>query len=242
MIPHQDILTWYLTEGTSYFERSTFGAALDAVIFLAFGSQTCDKCDGVGILDQPWTLTHRVAPNGDKVLLPSPIAVPTGKDCPKCGGRGVIQVQLINRDPEEPLTCRPKHCHHNTGKAAPPDSVLTLYAIVSRRLSRMPKALSLALQAAYGDEGEANASTRRGRAWAVMPLTVAGRKLLEHHRTLPDAGENQFRAVLALTEMADEENQDPARKRLLAEAVEQAVRLTRRAEEYWTALESRSRG
>lgn len=241
MIPHQDDLTWYLTEGTSCFERSTFGAVLDAVIFLAFGSKTCSECGGVGVLNEPWTLTHRTARNGDKVPLSTPIEIPTGKDCPHCGGKGSVKERLVPESDKE-LTCRPKHTHHSTGKDAPADSVLTRYALVSRRLSRMPLVLSLALQAAYGDEGEANASTLRGRAWAVMPLTTAGRKLLEQHRALPDAGENQFRAVRALTEMAEEKSQDPARKRLLADAIEQAVRLTRRAEDSWTALESRSRG
>lgn len=246
MINHQDDLTWYLTEGISYFERSTFGSMLDATVMRAFGTQTCEQCDGAGVLDEPWVMTHVTVHRGDsrreyESALPAPVGIPTGKDCPRCHGTGVREERLVPRDDKE-LTCRPKAEGHGVTKGAPPDEILTRYAFVSRRLGQMPACLSEALQVAYGDDGEASLFTLRGRSWAVTPLTVAGRRLTELHRAKSHGNDNQFRAVAAMSEMADSKETTPETRKLLGEAIEQAAALTKRAEDYWNSLNGGSNG
>lgn len=231
---NQRELSDFLTMDISYFERSTFGATIEAIIAGAYLSRKCLRCDGLGILDEPHIITHTIDHfTRERTELAKPIHAETGKDCPRCQGTGYVP---IRRDDHERTGMK----HQTLNKEAPPDAMLMRYAAVSRRLMRMPSLLSAALIAAFGDEGESLAETSRGRAWAAAPLTDAGKSLLEHLRAAGARKDdlNPWRSVSALTDLARIDAAHPLKKRteLLAEASTQATALVCEAVRAWEEL------
>jgi hypothetical protein len=240
---NQGELSGFLTKDIAYFERSTFGATIEAIIAGAYLSRKCLRCDGLGILDEPHTITHTIdhftrerTELGERLAdgrwLAKPVHASTGKDCPRCQGTGYVPSR---RDDHENTSMK----HQTVTKEAPPDALLMRYAAVSRRLIRMPSLLAAALVAAFGDEGESLAETSRGRAWAAAPLTDAGKKLLEHLRATSRKDDlNPWRAVSALTDLAriDAAHPLPKRTELLALASIEAAALVTEAVTAWEGL------
>lgn len=221
-------LQWYLTIGTSFFERSTFGAVLDAGVLYAFGTSPCPVCHGAGIVDRRW---YGRDASGNKVLFP------TGKSCSKCDGRGALVGRLVQSD--EPITARPT-CHRDFGaRQPPPDQVLVRYARVSRRLGKMPLGLRTAICAAYGDVGEAQlGSGLRGRSWALAPLTKPGKELLAMARRARDVARSMTHneepvALLTALAQIDAVKPNKIRRALLQQAAAEARELLLLAELSW---------
>lgn len=224
----QSELEWFLSEGITLFERSTTGAILDKIAMDAFTSRRCHICDGEGIIKRDFKI--RAGRNNTKEFK-------SGDWCFKCGGTGAVPVRLTP-DEQSLVSSGDFHVRETDSfRAAVPDAAIARYAVVSRRLSRMPRCLAVAISAAYGDEGESSSLTARGRAWAVAQHTPAGRRLLEleRNRKIRTKGVEAERPYLALTELArmDGSKAKPERTALLAEASTGAVRLLEKAEHAW---------
>lgn len=226
MIGERD-LQWYCIEGITKFERSPMGSMLSMQDMMSCASRKCDRCGGLGYTDEPWVMTRDW--RGNEI---APRQIDSGKECPRCRGTGGVRVKVPDGGE---ITARPKSSHDETSREAPDDATLTRYAIVSRRLSKMPLLLSKAIQAGYGADGEANLATIRGRAWAVTPLTSAGKELLERFRGKNPDHEHAYMPVLAMTEIArqDAAGSQEKRTKLLGEAAAQARHLLAMAELSW---------
>lgn len=205
-ITHKADLVWFTSYGQSYFEKSTFGGQLDAVIFSAFGSRPCKPCGGIGILDKPWTQytrTHRMSFGKDiEERLDVPIHHATGKVCEVCGGKGHRMVKLIRKPGHNMMKVNVQR--ERCQRGAPDDEVLIRYAFVSRRLNRMPRELAETMLLAYSDEGELLEANNVGRIWAVAPITQDGRELLEAIRATQSDSDNHFRAAASILEFKKE--------------------------------------
>ncbi len=205
-ITHKADLVWFTSYGVSYFEKSTLGGQLDAVIFSAFGSRPCKPCRGSGIVDEPWTQytrTHRMSFGKDiEERLDVPIHHATGKVCEVCGGKGHRMVKLIRKPGHNMMKVNVQR--ERCQRGAPDDEVLIRYAFVSRRLNRMPRELAETMLLAYSDEGELLEANNVGRIWAVAPITQDGRELLEAIRATPSDSDNHFRAAASILEFKKE--------------------------------------
>lgn len=224
-------LQWYLGEGITKFERSPMGAMITMMDLRAWASRECPLCKGLGYTDEPWVMTRDW--NGNDI---APRQIASGKECRKCKGTGGLPVKASSGG--DKITARPKTCREESNREAPDDLTLTRYAIVSRRLSRLPRLLSEALQLAYGADGDMNAATIRGRAWAVTPLTLAGQELLVRFRSKNPDHQFAWMPMHAMVEIAkqDAANSHEKRTRLLAEAGSQARHLLAMAELSWDEL------
>jgi hypothetical protein len=78
------LLGWYFSRGTAGFERSTFGAVLDRQHSQVIGSRPCSRCEGAGVLNEPWVRTVDI--HGEP--LKEPERLESGQECPNCGGTG----------------------------------------------------------------------------------------------------------------------------------------------------------
>lgn len=148
----QASLSWFLSHGLAAFERSTMGPMLDHARLYGHGSIKCGGCRGQGIRQ-----------NGDW--------------CDKCKGTGAFPVELDrrNRSPEElPVN----ETQGSGGGYVPDDTIMTRYAVVSRRLSNMSPLRREALQAHQGPQGDRCSLEPGHRLIAVYPLVPAGKKLI----------------------------------------------------------------
>lgn len=240
-------LTWFLTEGISVFERSTTGAILDKLSMDAFVSRACRRCNGAGILEDPWSqkdqrrLTPEERGKFSDEYLSKQVELMSGAWCPKCFGTGSEPVRLT---PDEQRMVDSgdwsASADHEGQRSAVPDAVLVRYAHVSRTLAMMPMLLREAIVLAYGDEGEELSHTIRGRSWACAPLTVAGASLLAKERQrrtqkVEAEPELPIRCLTALASLGHSKAH-PERTKLLAEAVEGAIALLKAAEAEWDHL------
>lgn len=227
----QGELEWFLSFGITLFERSTTGAILDKIAMDAFTSRRCHVCDGGGIITKSFSFRA----NGR-----SPIAYNSGDWCFRCGGTGAIPVRLTPEEQALVNSGDQRARETDSYRAAVPDESIARYAVVSRRLSRMPRSLAVSLAAAYGDEGSECALTPKGRAWAVTPYTSAGRKLLEQERrrkarTPGVEPERPVRALLALAAL-DANRPSPDRTALLADASVRSMALLEQSERAWVRV------
>lgn len=238
----QDQLRLYLTKDVTYFERSTFGAMLDAITDRAFTGVPCPRCKTMGILDEPWTIKqrkHRLADGSEiTVTLDKPILAETGKECDKCEGEGYIPVRLVPKKAE--LTARPMQTQSHESKGAPPEATLLRYATVSRRLGLMPRRLATALVHAYDEAGEALDGRAEGRAWSLAPLVDSGRKLLAKMREEDESKRRvePWRKLVALMDSREADKTHPIEYRtaLLALIPAQTAALLSEAERSWERL------
>ena len=222
-------LRWYLTTGTSIFERSVMGGILDKLENEAYKSDYCKRCAGTGILNKPWS-------GPDKYGITRSYA--GGQWCPKCNGRGHQPVRMTQEEAENAYG-GDWTCGDNEGtRATVGDAILVRYAYVSRVLSLMQPQLREALQWAYGDSGDTLSGTIHGRSWACAALTEPGKLILANERNNPH-GEGiaePERPILCLTTLAKIKND--ARKHpelfdLLAKAAHDAHELLKHAEFDW---------
>jgi|GEM_PF-4713897 len=157
----QATLSWFLSHGLAAFERSTMGPMLDHAELYGHGSVKCGGCRGQGIRQ-----------NGDW--------------CDKCKGTGAFPFELDrrNRSPEElPVD----ETQGSGGGYVPDDTVMTRYAVVSRRLSRLSAESRLAIEAHQGPQGDRCSLEPGHRLIAVYPLVPAGKKLVRlAHEDLDD--------------------------------------------------------
>jgi hypothetical protein len=235
-------LILFLTSDTSYFERSTFSATLEAIKDRAFTSRPCPICKTYGVLDVPWIQTHRRVFDGDgeelePERLEKPIKHQTGKDCENCKGNGYLPVRIKKNDSN--ATAKPTINRKEAAKESPPDTVIVRYAKVSRRFSHMSPALAGVLVDCWGDSGEALKDTM-GRAWACAPRTVSGHDLL-HYLREKSKGKRKvepWRQLQALIEEANLEKVEKNEKRakLLAGVLKETIELLNLAEREWEAL------
>lgn len=229
----QQELTWYLGAGQSVFERSTIGAILDKLELESCTSRTCRVCKGEGIVDEP----HECRDPKDSART---ITVQFGAWCRKCKGIGVEPVFLSSDEQRLAATGDWSRGDTDGARCAVPDATLIRYAFVSRMLSRMPLEAREVIEAAYGDAGEELSRTLKGREWAVMPLTEAGRELLrsERDRKATVGVTEPERPVWCLCSLADlpKSERHPERTILLDAAREQAVKMLREAEATWDLI------
>lgn len=99
-------LTWYFGRGGSLFERSTFGAMIDALDADGKGSRECPACRGAGILEVGGIGCYatrdeqlRERKNAERDKRPEQAATPherpvdRGGWCPDCRGTGSVSYQ-----------------------------------------------------------------------------------------------------------------------------------------------------
>lgn len=226
-------LVWYLSQGITVFQRSTLGPMLDKLELESCTSRTCRKCKGSGIVDEP----HDVPDPKDPVRT---ITVQFGAWCPRCRGTGVEPVRLSAEEQE--LVHGDDWCRsdHEGTRTQVPDETLVRFAHVSRLLAGLQLPIRRVIEAAYGDEGEELAKSLKGRAWAVTPLTRAGRELLAQERDRKTAAEvaDPERPVWCLASLADlpKDKRHPERTKLLANASRQAEKLLAEAEAVWELM------
>lgn len=165
-LPREDetMLTWFLGEGSCYFEKSTCGSMLDAMEQSSCTSIKCKKCKGVGIL------------GCDDWLDPK-----SGSWCGACDGTGTLPVTM--KRSKHALTAKPTKQNIGSNAKAPDNWALTTYAVVSRRINRMqvtsPQSVQV-LAAFYGNAGTRWAQTENySRIFPVIALTKAGVTLLK---------------------------------------------------------------
>jgi hypothetical protein len=226
----QSELTWYLSKGISMFERSTIGAILDKLELESCTSRKCRKCDGQGIVDEPFTCPDPKDPART-------ITVQLGKWCPKCKGTAVEPVFLT---PEEQKMIDSGEWSSNDKegtRSAVPDETLVRFAHVSRMLSLMPTEHREVIEAAYGDEGDELSHGLKGRAWAVTPLTKAGLELLRSERDRKQtvgivAPEKPVQCLVSLADLP-KDKKHPERSKLLADAASEAEKMLKEAEAVW---------
>lgn len=149
-------LEWYFGPGQSAFERSTFGAMLEACERASFTTTKCARCDGDGVLDVG--------------------SLSVAKWCPACGGTGYRERRA--RHDRGPVTAQPTAEDKGGRGYTPTEHALERYAAVSRRLDRVESQHVEVLAAYYGDTGARWGRTRHGRVFAVYALTPAGHKLV----------------------------------------------------------------
>ena len=120
----------------------------------------------------------------------------------------------------------------------PDDEALVRLASVSRRLRHLGREHALVLQAYYGDIGERWARTKAGRDFAVYALTDAGQP---NYDEAARKDTEHVRADERIAALAELQRRAPtgARKRVLFEMHQQAMRLIAAA---WDAWEEVSRG
>jgi len=227
-------LTWYLSEGIAVFERSTIGAILDKLELESCTSRACRTCHGTAFVNEP----HKCPDPKDPART---ITVQFGAWCPKCKGTGVEPVFLSAE--EQKLVDSGEwmnEAERGGQRSAVPDQVLVRYAYISRLLSALCGEDRDAVELAYGDEGEELSHGVKGRVWAVLPLTRAGKELLAGERDRKEASGivAPERPVQCLVSLADlpKSKRTPKRTVLLAEALEEAARRLSKAEEAWDAL------
>lgn len=198
-------LDWYFGPGQAAFERSTFGAMLEAAEREAYVTRTCANCTA-GIIDA------------------------TGAWCDRCNGTGSVPVRKPRRGAEP--TVRVTRHREEVG-FEPEDWQLRRYARVSRRLDALNPTDVAVLAAYHGDQGARWGATKRGRLFAVYALTKAGARLLRaaQRRTTADLG---LSASDSLGVVADVNDTQPKAERRadLAEARIEAERMLTAA---WTA-------
>lgn len=227
----QKELTWYLSDGISIFERSTCGAILDKLELESCTSQPCKKCGGGGIVNEPFKCKDPKDPAREITIL-------LGAWCSKCKGIGVEPV-FLNKAEQELAHSGDwsENSDRDGARGSVPDETLVRFAHVSRLLTAVPPDVRAVIELAYGDEGEELSHGLKGRHWAVMPLTEAGKELLSQERDRKTtvgvvAPEKPVQCLVSLADLPKNEKH-PERTILLAQAVEQAEKLLKSAEAVW---------
>ncbi len=167
-------LDWYFGEGSSVFERSTFGSQLEHAELFALTTRPCFDCGGL----PESVYGGEVAGTGFHE---------SGAECRKCRGLGWV---VCDQRPSGPLTVKPKPEPRSEGQYWPGHDTLVRFATMSRVIKAVActkTVLASVLRAYYGDQGARWGLTKNGRIFAVYPLTVAGQRLLKMSRRRSEA-------------------------------------------------------
>lgn len=230
-IPSQDEsdLIFFFGRGACVFERSTCGPMLDALERDSCTSVSCKRCKGQGIIGlDDWSDPEN------------------GEWCRSCGGTGTLPVS--SKRSKHSITVKPKkQSNYTSGKTAG-DSVVTRFAGVSRRISRMfeiaPESVQV-LAAFYGNAGTGWAQTEGyGRLFPVLSLTKAGQTLLkkatgkvlfqdDQREGLP----KDAHQLLGDLDRVQKELPEAGRGKLFSDAYLQADRLMKQAALDWASAE-----
>jgi hypothetical protein len=194
MIDSEELI-WYEAEGVTYFERSPTGPMLDRLDMAAHKSAYCHTCAGKGIVDVPWSCVDR---KGETLNLTQ------GAWCKKCNGTGSVPVRLTAEEQRSADDGELAENHNEGARAAVDDSILIRYAQVSRILDLMDPFYREAIEVAYGPMGEFLETTPHGRAWALTPMTSAGKRLIAQERTVKDSELDPDRPLVFLTKLVKE--------------------------------------
>jgi hypothetical protein len=203
-LPQRDqaALSWYFTDGSAAFERSTMGPMLERAALYSMRRLTlkCRSCGGEGILaDASW--------------------------CEGCHGTGTAQTRLVRSDDSE-LAMPVHETRSASGGYTPDDSMMARYAVVSRRVSHLPAIGRAALGRYFGPNGERCSHAPGWRMIALYPLTPAGQRLAvlsDECRT--DEERERFRGEpdyeRCFGQVAWEASKTKAARKALIEAAEQ---------------------
>jgi hypothetical protein len=134
-LPDEAALSWYFGQGLSIYERSTFGAILAKLDRAGFGSETCKRCDGAGILEVGGVNVEtkcktcggdgRVGRrwchdcDGMGRVAPYEVQVDAGGWCPGCNGTGSTPMETLARRRTPCHACRAPLLMHPRAKARP---------------------------------------------------------------------------------------------------------------------------
>lgn len=219
-LPQKDqaALSWYFTAGASAFERSTMGPMLDRAELYAL-KRTQSRCRRCSRQATPGILED-------------------GAWCPKCHGTGYVQSRVDHAErSEDELPVN--ETRSSEGGYTPDDATMTRYAIISRRLSLLPKLWQDALESYHGPKGERCAHPPGWRLVSLYPLVEPGRRLVmladEH---LDDLARERYRGEPAYEkcwwQVAWQKTRDvKQRAALIAAAEEQATVLHDEASRGW---------
>lgn len=112
------------------------------------------------------------------------------------------------------------------------------YAVISRRLDRVPRQSVSVLQRYYGDDGARCGGSRHGRIMALYPLTATGRALLASAGSSPVSMGQLDRFSSWLLEDTSR-TPNLTRRAALARVDSEARELYRAAVEAWNATPRR---
>lgn len=215
-------LSWHFERGLVAFEGSPFGAILDRAKLFGHGSIRCSRCRGSGVRHS------------------------SGSWCTPCNGTGFLDYELdrsVNVDEVMPA-------HDDSGSSrgyVPDDSMMTRYAVVSRRLSLLPERLQAVGAAYHGHAGLRCADAHAWRMVAVYPLTPAGKRLIRmtpNTYTTDDEREKYHASPpyeRAFRHVASERiKSDPNRRQLIEAAEQQATELYLAFVDAWEAAREAS--
>ena len=188
----------------------------------------CRKCGGKGSTTARRRDRH--VPRSGYRSCPTCRGI-AGNDCETCHGTAVESV----------LSAFAGSAKHEASGNDPSDFAIERYAIVSRRLDRVPLRLVAVLEAYYGDSGGRWGRTRHGRILATYRLTAPGLKLLRRAQGKSDnpdldLGPNE-RIANQLNLEALQPN--PNRRRLINAADAEARTLYAASVEAWNATPRR---
>jgi len=230
----------YEVETTHGWCPSCRGTGAGAVERRAMRRPRCSWCK-----PEPVSFTDE---NGVTTKIELVAARPPTHSCPNCLGAG-----------DEPITAKRTQKDDEGGGVIGDDSGLTNFAITSRRMDVIKKrsaALFAAGEAFYGDTGARWALTENGRIFALYHLTNAGKRLArwdgqkKKQKGQPPPTKKQTRAErlaadsvhltaqerIGVQAAIEKRQPNSDRRKLLAEAHDQAVDLYRRFCSAWLTV------
>ncbi len=228
LIPPADeaALSWFFGKGTTVFERSTFGAMIEQLDREAHTSRSCFACKGTGIAGsdggEQWT--EELDEGRKKIVWGN------GNWCHKCRGIGCVPVR--KGASSEAVSVNVDDSAGHSGGYLPNDEALTRFAVMSRRVSLMPRTAAIIFAAYFGDAGARWAPTGNGRLFALYPLTEAGQKLLKSVQSEGDLDLPPHERLGVLVEL-DRLQPKGNRRALLNAAASQALELLEAASMSW---------
>ena len=192
-------LNWFFSFGQSCFERSTFGAMIDAAKHFGH-TQDGNRVDTMRQVEaRVWRYRQGL-----------------------CSGSS--QLVDVAEDPSLDAQVTQQKRGGEPGYE-PNDYALRRYAIVSRRLSKLTQQAYLALMGFYGLQAGRWETHPLGKLVCVVVLTSAGRRLLDNRRRrLPD-DEGRPEQCFAGEYELEQQKRDDIRRALLGKAERQALQL-----------------
>jgi len=233
-IPYYDQaeLTWFYGEGTSCFERSSFGDQLHRAAVYAYWLEKCNVCFGTGFRETP-----------DKLLRAFREGLGPFRDdfCDICRGAG--HTKRARRSSRRPTVGRPGRAQVQSTDLVDRDwPTVERYGRISRRVFGLSPSTRLTYGELWGSTGCHWETVKgRGREFAVWPLVDAGQRLLaqsyeavNRKRVLTKC--EILHVELELDQLCREPDARQLRRRkLLALARQQAAHAIQQADGDWTA-------